>query len=128
MVSISSIVRGTSPPKSCDTFLAAPISDFALLLKNPVERISCASSAWLAFAKSAIVGYLANKPGVTSLTRLSVHCAERIVATRSSHALLWVSAQVAFGYIASSDLRMRAVRAFLSAAVLGRGTRRGGVA
>jgi len=75
------MVRGTAPPKSDKILFAAPITDFDLLLKNPVERISFASSAWLACAKSSIAGYFLNKPGVTSLTRLSVHCAERIVAT-----------------------------------------------
>ena len=37
-------------------------------------------------AKSAAVGYLTNRPGVTSLTLLSVHWAERIVAIKSSKA------------------------------------------
>ena len=37
-------------------------------------------------AKSWMVGYFRNRPGVTSFTRLSVHWAERMVATRSSHA------------------------------------------
>src|SRR5271165_1019258 len=128
MVSISSIVLGSSPAKSLSTLFAAPIRDLALLLKNPVERISCASSAWFALARSATVGYLAKRPGVTSFTRLSVHWAERIVATSNSQALRWVSAHVALGYIASRARRIFPTRAFLSAAVLGRGTRRGGAA
>jgi hypothetical protein len=33
-------VRGTRPPKSAITFLAAPTTDLALLLKKPVLRIS----------------------------------------------------------------------------------------
>jgi hypothetical protein len=57
------------PPKSERTLFAAPISALALLLKKPVERMSWDSSAWLAPAKSRIVGYFRNSPGVTSLTR-----------------------------------------------------------
>jgi len=34
-----------------------------------------------------MVGYFLKRPGVTSLTRLSVHWAERMVATRSSQGL-----------------------------------------
>src|ERR1035438_1412904 len=81
MVSISSMVFGTTPPNSPTTRCAAPTIDFALLLKNPVLRISFASTSWRTAAKSRGVGYLAKRPGVTSLTRLSVHCAERMVAT-----------------------------------------------
>ena len=69
------------------TRFAAPTIDLALLLKNPVDRISWASTSGLTAAKSAGVGYFANSPGVTSLTRLSVHCADRIVATSNSHGL-----------------------------------------
>jgi hypothetical protein len=43
-VRISSIVRGTSPPNFSTTALLAPITDFVLLRKNPVGRISCSSS------------------------------------------------------------------------------------
>jgi hypothetical protein len=60
------MLRGTSPLKSPRTFFAAPITLLALLLKNPVERMSPASSSWLTFAKSAMVGYFAKSPGVTS--------------------------------------------------------------
>ena len=79
------MVRGTCPPNSETTFFAAPTIDLALLLKNPVERISWASTSGATAAKSWGVGYLANRPGVTSLTRLSVHCAESMVATSNSH-------------------------------------------
>ena len=36
---------GISPPKSVRILRAAPVTDLALLLKNPVDRISCASSS-----------------------------------------------------------------------------------
>src|SRR5438552_17256668 len=101
-------------------FRAAPVIDFALLLKNPVERISFAKTSGRTAAKSPRVGYLANSPGVTSLTRLSVHCAERIVATSNSQGVRCVSAQVTSGYIRSRRLRISATRAWRSAAVLGR--------
>ena len=79
--------------------LNPPVIDSALLLKNPVERISFAKTSGRTAAKSPRVGYLANSPGVTSLTRLSVHCAERIVATSNSHGLRCSKAQVASGYM-----------------------------
>jgi len=65
--------------------------------KKPVDRTISSTSAGSAPARSAGVGYFANSVGVTMLTRSSVHCAERIVAQRSSYALLWVSAQCASG-------------------------------
>src|ERR1700685_3074873 len=107
---------------------AAPISDLALLLKKPVERISLPSSAWFAAAKSAISGYFRNRPGGTSLTRLSVHCAERMVATSNSQQLRWSSGTAGLGYIWSSSSRILRTRAARAAAVLGRGTSLGGVA
>src|ERR1700730_7177290 len=99
MLSISSMVFGTWSPHSLTTFRAASTKDLALLLKKPVLRISFASTSGRAAAKSSGVGYLANNPGVTALTRLSVHCAERMVATSNSQGLLWCSAHVAAGYI-----------------------------
>jgi hypothetical protein len=56
---------------------------FALLRKKPVDLMACSSSASGAFAKSAAVRYFLNNSFVTMLTRLSVHCAERMVATSS---------------------------------------------
>jgi len=122
MVRISSMVRGTLPPKSAITRFAAPTIDLALLLKKPVLRMSFANTSGATAAKSAIVGYLANNPGVTSLTRLSVHCAERIVATRSSQGLWCSNAHVASGYISSRPARISATRCFRSAAFFGRFT------
>ena len=106
-----------------DHLPAAPTIDLALLLKKPVLRMSCASTSGRTAAKSCGVGYLANRPGVTSLTRLSVHCAERMVATSNSQGLLWCSAQVASGYMRSRRRRISARRCLRSAAVFGRGTR-----
>jgi hypothetical protein len=55
---------------------------------------------------AAGVGYLAKSPGVTRFTRSSVHCAERIVAIRSSNGFACVSAHSARAY---SFLRIRAI-------------------
>src|SRR5258708_16392619 len=70
-----------------------------------------------------MVGYFANKPGVTSFTRLSVHCAERMVATSSSQGVWCERAQVTPGYILSKPCRIFLTRAARSAAVLGSFTR-----
>src|SRR5580704_9805695 len=86
------------------------------------------SSAWLAAAKSWIVGYFSKRPGVTSLTTLSVHCAERIVATSNSQQSRWCRGTVGWGYISSRILRILPRRVLRSAAVLGRGISFGGVA
>src|SRR5882724_2457809 len=56
------------------------------------------------------MGYFSKSTGVTMFTRTSVHCAERIVATTSSQALLWVSAQVTSGYIRSKPSRIARTR------------------
>src|SRR5579872_3704 len=69
-----------------------------------------------------MVGYLRNRAGVTSLTRLSVHWAERIVATSSSQALRWYSGICTSGYIRSNNSMIFWTRRARSAAVLGRGT------
>src|SRR5690348_8725634 len=66
-----------------------------------------------------MVGYFLNRPGVTMLTRLSVHWAERMVATSSSQGLEWCRAQVTPGYISSNVARIFLMRAARSAAVLG---------
>ncbi len=64
------------------------MSERALLLKNPVERMSLANSSCEALAKSSMAGYFLKSPGVTLLTRSSVHWAERIVATSNCQALV----------------------------------------
>jgi len=48
--------------------------------------------------------------GVTTFTRTSVHCAERIVATVSSHALRCVSAQTTPGYVSARRSRIAKTR------------------
>ena len=82
------MVWGTSPPKSLMILRAAPTTDFDLLRKNPVERMSGSSSSGCKAAKCSGVGYFLKRIGVTMFTRTSVHCAERMVATSNSHALL----------------------------------------
>ena len=82
------MLRGTSPPKSLMIFRAAPTSDFDLLRKKPVVRMSSSNSSGWSEAKASGVGYFWKSTGVTMLTRTSVHCAERMVATSSSQALL----------------------------------------
>ena len=77
---------------------AAPINDLALLRKKPVEWIASSTSLWSAPAKASGVGKRSNSGGVTRLTRSSVHCAERIVATSSSHGVRNVSEHLASGY------------------------------
>src|SRR5579864_5812209 len=92
-----SISCGTSPPNSATIFFAAPTTDFDLLRKNPVERTSGSSCSGFSAANACTVGYLRNNSGVTRLTFTSVDCADKIVATRSSHAVVWVRAQVTSG-------------------------------
>src|SRR6185437_5251936 len=84
--------------------------DFALLRKKPVLRISSSSAGNGASDIAFGVGYAAKSAGVARFTRTSVHCAERIVATSSSHALRWFSAQTALGYAFSSPSRIAAIR------------------
>ena len=62
-VSSSSMVCGTSPPKSLMILRAAPTTDFDLLRKNPVERMSGSSSSGCSAAKCAGVGYFLNRIG-----------------------------------------------------------------
>src|SRR5438132_10300337 len=91
-------------------FLAAPTTDFDLLRKKPVDRISGSSCSGLRAAKSATVGYFLKISDVPMLTRTSVACAERIVAASNSQALLCCSAKVTSGYRGSSLLRMSWLR------------------
>jgi len=109
-VSKPSMLSGTLPPNSLTTLRAAPTTDFDLLRKNPVDRISGSSCCGSSRAKSCTVGYFLNSSGVTMFTRTSVDCAERMVATTSSHASLCVNAQVTSGYCRSSRCRMSETR------------------
>src|SRR5262249_25551902 len=58
-VTISSTVRGTSPPKRSTSAADSPITDLVFALKNPVGRRISATSSGLAAARSSGVGYLA---------------------------------------------------------------------
>src|SRR2546421_4666175 len=93
----SSIVRGTLPLWRSTRAWQQDLMLLALLRKKPVVLISCSNSAGCAFAYAAADGYFLNSAGVTRFTRLSVHCAERIVATSSSSGLEWFNSQCAFG-------------------------------
>src|ERR1700722_4433247 len=64
-----------------------------------------------ALAIAAGVGKRRKSTGVTMLTRASVHCAERMVATSSSHGLRCSSAQVAPGYAFCKPAMIFAMRA-----------------
>ena len=59
------------------------VIEFDFALKNPVDRIRSSSSSGFAAAYAAASGYFAKTVGVTMLTRLSVLCAERTVATEA---------------------------------------------
>jgi hypothetical protein len=83
-------------PKSAMIFFAAPITDLALLLKKPVERMSAASSAWLTAAKSGwrILGEQARSHLIHAL---SVQLRRKDGGHQHCQAFLWLSAQVASG-------------------------------
>ena len=102
---------GISPPWCSTTARAIPSNDFALLWKNPVGRISASSTAGLAAASARACGNRSKSAGVTMLTRASVHCAERIVATSNSYGFEKSSSQVASGYAAASPASIAAERA-----------------
>ena len=97
MVTISARVCGTWPLKSATILRAAPRMDLALLRKKPVVFMRDSSSGREAWAMAAGVGKRRKSSGVTKLTRTSVHWAERMVATRSSQGVRWVSAHWALG-------------------------------
>src|ERR1700687_1305590 len=60
-VSISSMVRGTFPPKLSSNILLAAIIDLVLFLKNPVGRMSASNSEGVAYANASSVGYFLYK-------------------------------------------------------------------
>src|ERR1017187_5932402 len=93
----SSIVRGTSPRNFSTSAAQQALMFFALLRKKPVDLTAASISASGAAAKSLALRYFLNSSVVTMFTRLSVHCAERIVATSSCSGLEKVSWQGAFG-------------------------------
>ena len=67
--------------------LAAARMLFAFDRKNPVDWMIRSSSSGSIAAKSRAVRQRAKSSGVTRFTRLSVHCAERIVAISNCSAL-----------------------------------------
>jgi len=83
MVSISSMVFGTLPPNSETTFFAAPTIRLGLVVEE-AGAADIAARTWGAPPRNPPAWVLANRPGVTSFTRLSVHWAERMVATSNS--------------------------------------------
>ena len=69
-----------------------------LLLWKPGGEITSASSGLVAPRRAPRAsGQRRNSPGVTSLTRASVHWAERITATSSSHGVAVVAARAGLG-------------------------------
>src|SRR5918996_143018 len=86
-VTRSDSLRGTSPPNRSTRAVAMPMRLRVLFRKKPVDWMICSSSAGSAAARSSGRGYLPNTDGVTMLTRSSVVCADRIVATSSSYGL-----------------------------------------
>ncbi len=96
-VTRSSSFAGTSPPNRSRSAAARPITDLVLARKNPVGLRISSTSSGLAAASSSGPGYLANSAGVVMFTRLSVVCADKTVATRSSNGLVKSSSQWASG-------------------------------
>ncbi len=76
-----SIVFGTSPLNSSVNCLHIKRMCLALFLYKPICLILSSSSFCVNRRKSFTVGYSLNKSLVTSLTFLSVVCADKIVAT-----------------------------------------------
>ena len=92
------MLRGTLPPWRSSTASAAPRSERAFWLWKPVWKIALAISPSLGVGERLRVGIARGRgPGVTMLTRSSVHWAERIVATSSSHGVVKSSEQRASG-------------------------------
>src|SRR5215467_7130860 len=112
----SSTVRGTTPPWSSTSACPMPMSDLALALKKPVEWISVSRVEGRARAKSSAVRYRVKSVRVTALTRSSVHCADRIVAARSSRGVVKSSSIPAFGYALARRPRILTALAFFAAA------------
>jgi hypothetical protein len=83
-VNRSSIAAGTRPPKRPAIAAAAPMRLRVLFRKKPVGLINSSTRRGSATVNASGRGYARNSAGVTWFTVLSVDCAERIVATRSS--------------------------------------------
>jgi len=110
----SSALSGTLPPKSDRTFCAAAITCRALFWKNVTDDISRVNCAISARAKSAGVLYFLKSGSVTRLTSLSVHCAERVTATRNWNGVAYLSSLFGLGYVRFRYATMRRARALRS--------------
>src|SRR5690606_34617588 len=106
----SACVRGTSPPKSSTSIRAVAASAFAFWLGYETERMYAKISSASAPAIASGVGKRSKRAGVTRFTRASVHCADRITATRSSKGLRYWSSVSGRGI--RSRRRSRTTRAF----------------
>ncbi len=71
------------------------------------------TSSEVAAAKASGVGYAAKRAGVTMLTRLSVHWAESMTATRHWKGLAKWSSLSATGMLASNQARILWNRSFV---------------
>ena len=76
---------GISPPCFSSSAAHNARMFLALFLKKPADRISFSSVACGVFAQSLADVYFLKSGGVMTLTRLSVHCAERIAAMANGH-------------------------------------------
>ena len=91
----------TSPPAS--TIWLAAVQMFAAFVgASPTSRITSRISAGSRAAICCGVDAIANSFGVTSLTFLSVVCAERATATSSVYGSRWSSGTGGWGYNSSS--------------------------
>ena len=92
---------GTSPPNSVQSIWQVARMFFALLRKSPQSRISFSSAGSPIATMSSGDLTLAKRRFVVTLTRLSVHCAERMTAIRSSNGLRKMSSGFAPRYVSS---------------------------
>ena len=99
-------VRGTSPRCSPISFCREPNDVLGLLAKHADAVQELLDVVLWARASDAGSGYAAKRRGVTLLTRTSVVCAERTVATRSSNGLRCSSSQCASGCSTTSRLKV----------------------
>ena len=107
----SSMRAGTLPPWRSNNAAVMLASNRALDQRKRVDLICDSNSPGVARASVDASGYLSNNAGVTRLTRLSVHCAERMVATSSSYASRKRSSLNASGCCACSLARTFRVNA-----------------
>ena len=129
MVSISSIVWGTWPPKSAMILRAAPISDLALVVEESRGPDIVAQLGLIGRREILDGGIFLEQPGrhfVDHACRCTAPTGWWPPAAPSN--CRWSKGTVGWGYISSRIFRILRTRAARSAAVLGRGTSLGGVA